>query len=155
MPATMKPTMEDIAAKCGVHRNTVSKILKGTYDGDPNTIAHVRKVSDEIGYGKPWKAVPNPKKDEPVKDSELPKGVELIDPEVKLSPNHKWTMVFEIEVACEWEYDKDDKGNPIAESATVTDSEKRQFRQALPARPTLKEVNRHIASKKSKIPDAI
>ena len=147
-------TIADIAGNCGIHRNTVSKILKGTYKGDPDTIASVRKVADELGYDPEAPSQPSNKK-RPAEDSELPNGVTLTRPNIKLTRDHEWTLRYEIEVACEWDYEKDDKGNFIEETAKVVGTEKRHFEQCLSHRPTLREIELYIAEKKASLPEAV
>lgn len=44
------PTIKDIAAAAGVSSSTVSKALRGGTDIHPETIAHVRRVAERMGY---------------------------------------------------------------------------------------------------------
>jgi LacI family transcriptional regulator len=46
----MPITMADVAARAGVSKTTVSRVLNGKDDLDPVTAARVRKVIDELGY---------------------------------------------------------------------------------------------------------
>jgi LacI family transcriptional regulator len=43
-------TMADVAARAGVSKTTVSRVLNGKNDLDPDTAARVRQVIDELGY---------------------------------------------------------------------------------------------------------
>ena len=73
-----KPTLADVATLTDTHRNTVSKILKGEYDGDAATIERVKSGADELGYKLPSKSlskVSSP--DAPLSDEDLPEGVNL------------------------------------------------------------------------------
>lgn len=153
--STKKPTLADVsAASGGVHRNTVSKILSGTYKGDPDTIADVQRAAKELGYSLAGKESTKAGK-QPVEDSELPEGVTLIEPEIKVSRDHKWTLKFAIEVACEWDYDEDDDKKPIPESIRVIATEMRNKQISLPSRPTLHEVEQFIARHKALEPEAV
>jgi LacI family transcriptional regulator len=46
----MPITMADVAARAGVSKTTVSRVLNGKDDLDPDTAARVRRVIDELGY---------------------------------------------------------------------------------------------------------
>ncbi len=46
----MPITMSDVAARAGVSKTTVSRVLNGKDDLDPETAARVRKVIAELGY---------------------------------------------------------------------------------------------------------
>jgi LacI family transcriptional regulator len=46
----MSITMADVAARAGVSKTTVSRVLNGKDDLDPETAARVRQVIDELGY---------------------------------------------------------------------------------------------------------
>ena len=46
----MPITMADVAARAGVSKTTVSRVLNGKDDLDPTTAARVRQVIDELGY---------------------------------------------------------------------------------------------------------
>jgi len=154
--ATKKPTMADVSAACGgLHRNTVSKILNGTYTGNPETIASVREKAQELGY--PVEGVESKAKPEAAQGAEidLPEGVTITEPETKLTANHKFTMHYQIEVECEWDYDTDKDGNPILESRQCVGTEMMQFEQCLPAYPTRREVEMHIAQRKHQTPNSV
>ena len=137
-------TIQDIANKVGMNRVTVSKILSGKYDGSPDTIEKVQKAADELGYVKKDTATKK-SAEAPVKDSELPEGVVLYEPERKETRDHKWTIEFDVKWACEWEYEKDEKGNPKPETKKTVDWEHRKHIQCLVERPTLKQVKRIMA----------
>lgn len=147
-----KVTLQCVADACGgMHRNTVSKILRGKYDGDPETIAKVNGIAAELGYEVPVDTVKSGKA--PVANNELPDGVRLVPAEVKMTRDHNWTLHYTIKVACEWEYEKDDKGNPILETREAVDWEDRHFQQCLKNRPTLREIDLYIAQQRAAIPD--
>ncbi len=46
----MPVTMADVASRAGVSKTTVSRVLNGKADLDPETAARVRQVIDELGY---------------------------------------------------------------------------------------------------------
>lgn len=46
----MPITMADVAARAGVSKTTVSRVLNGKDDIDPDTAARIRRVIDELGY---------------------------------------------------------------------------------------------------------
>lgn len=46
----MPHTIADVAAQAGVSKTTVSRVLNGKGDLDPETAARVRRVIDELGY---------------------------------------------------------------------------------------------------------
>ncbi|GIH16674.1 LacI family DNA-binding transcriptional regulator [Rugosimonospora africana] len=46
----MSITMADVAARAGVSKTTVSRVLNGKDDLDPETAARVRQVIEELGY---------------------------------------------------------------------------------------------------------
>ena len=46
----MPITMADVAARAGVSKTTVSRVLNGKGELDPGTAARVRQVIDELGY---------------------------------------------------------------------------------------------------------
>jgi LacI family transcriptional regulator len=46
----MPITMADVAARAGVSKTTVSRVLNGKIDLDPETAARVRNVIEELGY---------------------------------------------------------------------------------------------------------
>jgi LacI family transcriptional regulator len=46
----MPITMSDVAARAGVSKTTVSRVLNGKDDLDPDTAARVRRVIEELGY---------------------------------------------------------------------------------------------------------
>lgn len=46
----MPITMADVAARAGVSKTTVSRVLNGKGELDPSTAARVRQVIDELGY---------------------------------------------------------------------------------------------------------
>jgi hypothetical protein len=151
-----KPTLSDVAALTDTHRNTVSKILKGEYDGDAATIERVKAGAAELGYVLPSKPLSKvATSDVPLSDEDLPEGVTVVVPEEKCSSTHNWTMRYSIEVTCDWEYDVDDHGNKILETERPCGTEMQHFQQCLSERPTLKEINRIIAGKRASIPEAV
>lgn len=150
----MSVTLQQVAGKCGIHRNTVSKILSGTYKGDENTIARVQEVAVALGYSSEA-SVSNASPKGAVKDSELPEGARLYEPETKLTRDHKWSLDYVIKVACEWEYDEDTEGYPIEDSRKVVATEDRHFSLCFPERPTLRQIEAGIQQQKSMIPEAI
>lgn len=154
--ATKKPTIAEISAACGgLHRNTVSKILHGSYTGDPETIATVKAKARELGYPIEGDDThPEPEAPQHA-ENDLPEGVTITKPEIKLTSNHKFTMHYQIEVECEWDYDTDKDGNPILESKQCVGTEMMQFEQCLPAYPTRREVEMHIAQRKHQTPNAV
>lgn len=152
-----KPTLADVAALTDTHRNTVSKILKGEYDGDTATIDRVKAGAAELGYELPKKPLSKVAsyQSEPLADEDMPEGVKVVKPEKKCSATHNWTLHYQVEVVCEWEYDKDDKGNKILETETPCGTEVRHFQMCLAERPTLREIERIVAAKKASLPDAV
>ena len=46
----MRITIADVAARAGVSKTTVSRVLNAKADLDERTAARVRKVIDELGY---------------------------------------------------------------------------------------------------------
>lgn len=155
MSTATKVTLQDVAENSGIHRNTVSKILKGTYEGDADTIQQVKHIAQELGYVVETQS--SPKQPEAlVSDSELPEGVMLYEPKVKDTRDHNWTLEFYIEVACEWEYPTDGDGNPdFSQEGKVVETERKNFHYCLVSRPTLAEVERIIAERKAQEPDAV
>lgn len=149
MATTKKPTLQDVSDACnGVHRNTISKILKGTYEGDLATISAVLDAAQKIGYESASQA-PEPTA------IEMPEGVSITTPDVKQSSTHKVTLKFSIEVACCWDFDKDKHGQPVAGTGVVTGTEKRNFSVCMPHAPTAVEVRRIIAQQHALLPDAV
>ncbi len=156
--AIKKPTLADVAELSGSHRNTVSKILKGEYEGDVETISKVLSAASILNYTIPAtrKApVKAPINGAPVDDDNLPEGASLEVPEEKCSAHHNLTLRYAIKVACEWEYDKDKDGNRIDDTEKAIGFEERTFHHCLSERPTLKEVQRIIAAKHARLPDAV
>ena len=157
--ATKKPTLQDVAELSGAHRNTVSKILKGEYEGDAETISKVQSAASVLGYTIPaTRKAPSkaaPLNGAPVTDDDLPEGAALVVPEEKCSAHHNLTLRYAIKVACEWEYDSDKDGNKIDETEKAIGFEDRTFHHCLSSRPTLKEVQRIIAAKRAGLPDAV
>jgi len=160
MDTTKKATLADVSEACGgVHRNTVSKILSGTYTGDIETIKAVKDAAQRIGYKVTRTIAPRAhgvsRKEDSATDDELPKGVKLYEPKTKQTSNHKWTLEYSIKCACEWEFDKDADGHPILESKKAVDYENRSFSQCLPNRPTLREIEQHMSQQRALIPEAV
>jgi LacI family transcriptional regulator len=48
--AGRRPTIRDVAARAGVSKSTVSRILNGKPDVDPETVASVMTVVEQLGY---------------------------------------------------------------------------------------------------------
>lgn len=140
-----KPTLQDVADACGSHRNTVSEILRGKYDGDPETISKVQAAAKDLGYSITA----------PAKEAEYPEGVTVEPAEVPMTASHKFTIRYSIKVACDWEYDQDDKGNRIDETEKVAGTEVQNFSQCLSAIPTRREVDLIISAKRAELPDAV
>lgn len=42
-------SLEDLAQASGVHRNTISNFERGIYEGEPNSLAKIRKALEKAG----------------------------------------------------------------------------------------------------------
>jgi transcriptional regulator with XRE-family HTH domain len=42
-------SLEDLAQAAGVHRNTISSFERGIYEGEPNSLAKIRKALEKAG----------------------------------------------------------------------------------------------------------
>jgi transcriptional regulator with XRE-family HTH domain len=42
-------SLEDLAEASGVHRNTISNFERGIYEGEPNSLAKIRRALEKAG----------------------------------------------------------------------------------------------------------